>query len=51
MTYAAHGPSSEGLMIAQFPLAMQDTKGLRVTKYGKFHEPKIRATPKGSYLT
>jgi len=50
MTYALHGPSSDGLMMAQFPLVMQVTKGFSVTKYGKFHEPKMSATPRGSYL-
>ena len=51
MALAVHGPNSEGFMMAQLPAAMQVIRGFKVTKYGKFQEPMISATPKGSYLT
>jgi len=50
MIFDELGLISDGLIIAQFPDAIAFANGLRVTKYGKFHEPYMRATPRGSYL-
>ena len=49
MHFDVHGASSDGLMIAQFPAVMHVANGLSVAKYGKFQEPIINATPRGSY--
>ena len=44
------GAISDGLITARLPEAMAQARGFIVTMYGKFHDPQIRETPKGSYL-
>jgi hypothetical protein len=42
------GVISEGLMTAQFPAAIAYIKGANVVYKGKFHEPIMHTTPRGS---
>jgi hypothetical protein len=42
------GVISEGLMTAQFPAAIAYIKGANVVYRGKFQEPIIQTTPRGS---
>jgi hypothetical protein len=50
MQAAVAGESSDGFIKAQLPEAIAEINGFKVTKYGKFQLPIIKATPRGSYL-
>ena len=45
------GDISEGLIMQQFPAAIAWINGLKVVESGKFQDPTIKATPRGSFTT